>query len=209
MDMLFGVLPTPKRVLINASMNHTTPSEAWVPYSVASCRRVALPLLIQDHDVSVSPRGHWTQRKWILISVLNGGIVFPSKGSMLGGRERILRPRWQPGRGWQQLELGNEAFPRLDFPRSRVRLTLRCHPFKGCMHRTITFNGAFGVSRNKWCSPSTTNLPSNAVQGKPAECWIQLSEQQQAVRDLARCGVGWAMWILRPICKHYRKATLN
>lgn len=51
--------------------------------------------------------------------------------------------------GWQGMAVirtGDEAFPRLDFPRSRVSLKLQCHPFKGCIHRTITStNGALGV----------------------------------------------------------------
>lgn len=42
--------------LINASANHITQSEAWVPYSVVSFRSVALPLLTEGHNLSV-PEG--------------------------------------------------------------------------------------------------------------------------------------------------------
>ena len=61
MDMLPVHYITHKGALINSSMNYTTQSEARVPRSVASFRCVALPLVIQDHDVLVCQRGHWTQ----------------------------------------------------------------------------------------------------------------------------------------------------
>lgn len=73
MDVLPVQYLTHKGGLINASVNHTTQSEAWVSHSVASFRGVALPLLIQNHDVSVCQGGCWTQRKCLLTPVLNEG----------------------------------------------------------------------------------------------------------------------------------------
>ena len=58
------------------------------------------------------------------------------------------------------------------------------------MHRTITFNDSLTASRTKWCF-SQPHFPSSAVQGKPADCWIQLSGKQQITRS-------WHAVIFRP-----------
>lgn len=103
--------------------------------------------------------------------------------------ELIPWSRKQASRAWQQLELVDEVFPRLDSPRIEVSLKYQCHSFQDVWHRTITLNGALVVSRSEWYSQPITDLPSNAVQGTSADCTIQLSGKSKQSRRLACCGV--------------------